>query len=438
MANIFKATPWGYRKPPLGTPISQTTPIARGLIAAWLHNEAGGTKTNDISGKNNPGTLTVNGSWKPGPFAAPAVYFSAGAVTANAVVPTTTAYTWVTWIKGVAAPTTASQSFVLTNGSALQSHGFCWDHTGPSFQQAAFHQNSSGTYFTAKLTSTLAANQWYQVVSTWDGSSIRIYLNGQLQATTSSVTSIKTVSGILYLATGAAAWNGTMDHFLYYNRALSAPEIQQLYLEPFCFMQPGRGIAIPTGLVTTYNETLTESITTADALTALLTSTTTLSQPITPADSVSALATLSITLAEALTLADASTALATSNITLSQSTSFVDVLNAAVTANVTLSESASLADSYLPTLVIPVPLLETITATDSVLAAAILAAPLIEAFTLADQLAVTLVLTPTLAETIALNDSYTTAQSTITPPDRTLSPAGQYRTLIPKENTRLL
>jgi hypothetical protein len=72
-------------------------------------------------------------------------------------------------------------------------------------------------------------------VLTYDGSNLRAYLNGTLQWTTSDtitpITSGKTVLIGNGTANGAstAPFDGAMDDVRFYNRALSASEIKQLY-----------------------------------------------------------------------------------------------------------------------------------------------------------------------------------------------------------------
>jgi hypothetical protein len=84
--------------------------------------------------------------------------------------------------------------------------------------------------------SAVAAGQWYLVTSTWDGSVFKIYVNGELKGTNSSVP-----AGLIDYCPGGTLrfgiwWSqdpgpfqGVMDDVRIYNRALSAAEIWQLY-----------------------------------------------------------------------------------------------------------------------------------------------------------------------------------------------------------------
>lgn len=94
------------------------------------------------------------------------------------------------------------------------------------------YQSSGTTWKCANGTTTPATNRWYHVVGIFDGSTIKIYVNGIQEGSATSV-----------LATNNSSWNltiggwinvgydqaGTVDDARIYNRALSASEIKQLY-----------------------------------------------------------------------------------------------------------------------------------------------------------------------------------------------------------------
>ncbi len=75
---------------------------------------------------------------------------------------------------------------------------------------------------------------WTHFVGTYDGSTAKLYLNGQLQTTTGSLTgNVNTNSSILAIGrqgpSSARYVSGSLDDVRVYNRALSASEVQQLY-----------------------------------------------------------------------------------------------------------------------------------------------------------------------------------------------------------------
>ena len=80
-------------------------------------------------------------------------------------------------------------------------------------------------------TTTLQPNVWYYGVVTYDGSIVRLYLNGQLEATkTSSLNTVLDSNGLLIgNRPGVAKWQGQLDEVTLFNRALSSNEIAALY-----------------------------------------------------------------------------------------------------------------------------------------------------------------------------------------------------------------
>ncbi len=75
---------------------------------------------------------------------------------------------------------------------------------------------------------------WSHFVGTYDGSTAKLYLNGQLQTTAGSLTgNVNTNSSILAIGrqgpSNARYVSGSLDDVRVYNRALSASEVQQLY-----------------------------------------------------------------------------------------------------------------------------------------------------------------------------------------------------------------
>lgn len=79
---------------------------------------------------------------------------------------------------------------------------------------------------------TPSTNTWYNLVGTYDGSNMKIYVNGVEDGTKSESNSLATNSNSLILGgwTGAADdFNGKASCMKLYNRALSASEVLQNY-----------------------------------------------------------------------------------------------------------------------------------------------------------------------------------------------------------------
>jgi hypothetical protein len=77
---------------------------------------------------------------------------------------------------------------------------------------------------------TVSAGQWYFVAATLDSSyNMKLYINGALQTATANSGSIYNGSAFIAISGNAAPTNGTYDDVRFYNRALSAIEIRDLY-----------------------------------------------------------------------------------------------------------------------------------------------------------------------------------------------------------------
>jgi hypothetical protein len=99
--------------------------------------------------------------------------------------------------------------------------------------QITFAVNTSSRS-TLNSSLTLSQNQWYHIVGTYDGSYQRIYVNGVLdtsKAWSGNIVSSTTVR--VGWGLSDRYWRGLIDEVRIYSRALSASEIQQLYLRRF-------------------------------------------------------------------------------------------------------------------------------------------------------------------------------------------------------------
>jgi hypothetical protein len=82
----------------------------------------------------------------------------------------------------------------------------------------------------ARGTSALPLNAWTHLAATYDGSRIRLYVNGVEVGSATASSALVTTSGALRIG-GNTVWGeyfrGRLDDIRIYNRVLSAGEIQQ-------------------------------------------------------------------------------------------------------------------------------------------------------------------------------------------------------------------
>jgi len=92
---------------------------------------------------------------------------------------------------------------------------------------------TSSAIYSATSTSSVNTGAWKYVVGSFDGSNLRIYVNGSLEATTATAGSLQYSTLALQIArydqTGANYLNGSLDELALYSSALTATQISAHY-----------------------------------------------------------------------------------------------------------------------------------------------------------------------------------------------------------------
>ncbi|MFA5797797.1 MAG: LamG-like jellyroll fold domain-containing protein, partial [Candidatus Woesearchaeota archaeon] len=126
------------------------------------------------------------------------------------------------WIKPVSYPSERS-TIILGSGAyylSLASDG----------SLSSYWYGTSNEGYHSSGSSTVPLNSWSHVVSAWDGSNVRLYVNGQLKNTVVTNGSGNSASAIIIGAENIARqFNGSIDDVKIYSRALSAQEINASY-----------------------------------------------------------------------------------------------------------------------------------------------------------------------------------------------------------------
>jgi hypothetical protein len=97
-------------------------------------------------------------------------------------------------------------------------------------------QNDLDALVSVQSTASLVMNQWNHVVGTYDGSDLKIYVNGYLQNSDStSADPVRNnqplrIGGNVFLSGEYAAFAGRLDEVTIYNHALSAAEVRDTFL----------------------------------------------------------------------------------------------------------------------------------------------------------------------------------------------------------------
>ncbi len=97
-----------------------------------------------------------------------------------------TTYSWSMWVRTDHSPTGGENEQPLWNGDTQ--FQFNWNHNNAAYRGAALHND--GAWQPAQIATSLQANVWYFVSATYDGTNLRVYLNGSLEDTQAAGTPV--------------------------------------------------------------------------------------------------------------------------------------------------------------------------------------------------------------------------------------------------------
>lgn len=201
-------------------------------VGRWVFDEGTGTATADSTGNGNNGTLTGAGmTWVSG-HKNLAIDFP-GTGTPRILVPDdpeldiTAALTLMAWIR----PDVLGTARIINKAENGVTDGYELSLASGGVAFFRINQFTSGnTYRVDALTSYPTTGAWQHIAGTFDGTDIRIYIDGSLEATVSAIGQT-IAANALDLAIGAEhdgtlGLNGAIDQAHIYNIALDATAIQ--------------------------------------------------------------------------------------------------------------------------------------------------------------------------------------------------------------------
>jgi len=202
-------------------------PPPTGLVASYNFNAGSGATLTDSSGSGNTGTIT-NATWSVAGKNGSALSFNGSSayvqVADSASLHLTTAMTLEAWLNPSALGTAwRTVLFKTQTGGMVYSLYANQDTTRP------IGQVNIGGEVNAIGSAALTLNAWSHLAATYDGSALRLYVNGTLVTTTLSVGTIPISTGVLRMG-GNSVWGewykGLIDDVRIYNRALTQAQIQ--------------------------------------------------------------------------------------------------------------------------------------------------------------------------------------------------------------------
>ena len=197
-------------------------------VSYWRLNEAAGTRAIDQMGRNNATYTGTLGQGKPGPMNdGAAVTLTTGGsdyVDCGAPAFPQAAYTLACW--EYASGNTQDKGVIGKWGSAV----LWWDSVNVNVP-ALVHTTTVGNFY--RPTVTISVGVWHFWVGTWDGATLRLYIDGkQIGSGKAMVTAPGTAAYNFVVGTYANTsfiMAGSLAEAAYWSRAISLADQAYLY-----------------------------------------------------------------------------------------------------------------------------------------------------------------------------------------------------------------
>jgi hypothetical protein len=199
------------------------------LVAAYSMNEGTGTRLNDLSGNSNDGTIS-GATWTTSGRFGDALSFNGSTswvtIYDSNSLDLTNAMTLEAWVRPTATQNNWRAIILKERPAGLSYVLYAFDDTS---RPPAVYVNTGSGDLAAAGSSQLPLDTWTHLAGTYDGSTVRLYVNGGLVSSRAVSGNILTSSGALRLG-GNSIWGeyfqGLIDEVRIYKGVLSQTEIQ--------------------------------------------------------------------------------------------------------------------------------------------------------------------------------------------------------------------
>lgn len=202
--------------------------ITTGLLSHWTLNETSGTTAADSAGSNDgtmQGGMSAANDAADGRIDGGLAFDGTDDSIDTGFASDLSTYTVSAWVKADSDPSTASYSKITDRDANFSMN---WNHMG----MPTSCEHYDGAWRMAGATG-LKGQTWYHITCTYDGTDIRMYVNGVEASSVAAAAPVSTPASILIGAhlswAPDAFFAGVIDDVRLYNRALSATDVMALY-----------------------------------------------------------------------------------------------------------------------------------------------------------------------------------------------------------------
>jgi hypothetical protein len=225
---------------PPAAPLSFVAVNPAGLVAAYGFSEGTGTTVNDLTGNGNGGAVS-GATWITAGRYGQALSFNGTSdwikIPDSPSLDLTTGMTVEAWVNP--ASSAGWQTVLYKERPAPTDAGMAWalyssdQDSPPAIYGTLAGATGNGLWTHATGTTMLPLNGWSHLAATYDGSALRLYVNGTLVKTFALPGRLWVTEGPLRIGGnspsipyGGQFFKGAIDEVRVYNRALSQADIQ--------------------------------------------------------------------------------------------------------------------------------------------------------------------------------------------------------------------